>query len=164
VAGFQDVADNIAYVIGGTVDPNNARRFSGNDFGGVWTGVAGIKYAYSAYPDTIQDLPMAIVLPRVFSVTREPLTQGQEDNLDDFRALVLCSRQSPVDIWPTLIGFRDSVPTAFRSHMQLFGTANVLQAYVKSGRVGAIRWAGDDYLGVDFVVRVLRVLGVSYTA
>jgi len=162
MAGFQDVLDGVANVIGGTVDPSNARRFSGADFGGPWTGVSGIKYALSAPPDTVQDMPMAIILPKDFSVTREPLTQGQEDNQDDCKVWVLVSKEAPNDIWPTLVNFRDNIPAAFRSHMTMFGTANVLQAYVKAGRIGGVIWAGDPYFGLELVVRVIRVLPVSY--
>jgi hypothetical protein len=164
MAGYQDVADGIAKVVGGSQpDATNRPRFFSGAQVGDGTGVSGIDFAWSAPPEQIQDAPMAIVLPSSFSVTREPLTQGQEDNADDFKLLILANRAAPTDIWATLTAFRDTVPAAFRAHMTLFSTANVLQAYVKAGKgPGHVEWGGQTYLGWDFTIRVLRVLPVSY--
>jgi hypothetical protein len=150
VADFQTLLNAVAQVVGGTA-PNPATEpfwFSGSQVGDG-TGVAGLKGCFSTPPGSIEDPPMAFVIGGPFRLTDEPRQgiKGYED-MD----------------YSILDPFRDSVPAAFDSHMQLFSTPTVLDAVIVSGRPGFFAWGRFPFVGWEFGLRVRRLAPIVYSA
>lgn len=154
-----DVLDKIARVVGGTVSTQDPSFFSGA-MAGDSTGVAGLTGCYASPPDGIQAVPVAIVLPGPFKADLASI--GEEDNQDDVRLLVLVSASILESQNRVLVPYRDSVPAAFRAHMQLFGNPSALDAFVTGGNPGVHEWGKTPYLAWEFTVRVRRFLPVTY--
>jgi hypothetical protein len=163
-----DVLDKIARIVGGTVSAVDPTFFSGplaNGGAGDGTGVAGLTGCYSTAPDNIQALPVAIVISDDFKADLASL--GEEDNEDNVRVLVLVSSEIAESQMKQLTPFRDSVPAAFRLHMQAtFGgqpAPNACDFFITSGRSGVHLWGDAQYLAWDFNVRVRRMVATGYT-
>ena len=165
MADFQTILDQVARVVGGTApdSTNRPRWFSGAQTGDS-TGVAGIKGCYSAPPETIQDVPTGLVMPLSFIVPNSILTQGEEYNEDLIRLVLFVARNDPQTQWATLAPYRDTVAAAFRSHLQLFASLNVLDASLVNGKSGILDWGGTPYLVWDMTIRVRRMFTPTYTA
>lgn len=161
MADFQtDVLDRVAQVVGGTQSPNDPHFWSGA-MAQDQTGVAGLTGCYSSPPEDIQALPVAIVMvPDQF--TAELVSQGEEDNVDDVRLLVLVGIYFREAQFAQLTPFRDLVPAAFRAHMQLFGSNKGTWAFISHGRSGTYEYGKTAYLAWEFTVRVTRMLAVTY--
>lgn len=160
--GFQaSVIDGIARVIGGTVTTADSHFYSGDQMADG-TGVAGVKGCYSTVPNAIQSSPTAVVYPGRF--TAQLNTQGEEENHDLIPVILYVARYNDKIQMAILNAFRDTVPAAFRTHMQLYGAANVLSAFVADGEPAVHSIGGVDYLAWKFVIHVERVLPASYTA
>jgi hypothetical protein len=175
MASFQDIADNIAKVVGGTQpDPIQRPRFFSGDQVADGTGLqpgAGyptFKGCYSVPEDTIPEVPMGIVLPGPFEISggksRDVYTQGVEINTDDLRLLILIARQDAETTYQNLMPYRDIVPATFAAKMTAFSSANVLQAMVRGGKPITVNWAGVAYDGMEFTIRVIRLIPRTYVA
>ncbi len=169
MASFQDdVLDHIAQVVGGTKSPTDKRFFSGDE-AADGTGVSGLKGCWSDAPNGIQSLPVAIVEPGPFTDSLSG-GQGREDAEDEVRVRVLVAKQDLKASMGVLTPFRDSVPAAFRAHMQgtdashLNPIPDIIDCFITRGTPGPYTYSGTDYLGWEFTVRVRRLLSVSYAA
>jgi hypothetical protein len=170
---FQTVLDHVAQVIGGSQPDaaNRPRWFSGRDVGDSTGLVPGGSYpvftgCYSAPPEAIEDVPVALVLPGNFEVggpqNRDVYYQGEEYNVDDLRVLIFVYRiDSETDI-ANLMPYRDLMPAAFAAKMSAFSTASILQAMVRGGKPANITYAGISYSGWEFTVRVIRMVSRTY--
>lgn len=157
MAGFQaDVLDHIAQVLGGTVNANIVGFFDGSP-------ITGLNGCWSIDPGAIFQTPTAVVLPGSF--TDDLLGgQGKEQAEDEVKILLLLDKYTVPAQFGVLTPFRDSVPAAFRAHMQAFSIPDVIDCFVTKGASGVHTWGGTEYLGWDFTVRVRRLLSVSYVA
>lgn len=149
-----DVLDKIAQVIGGAAT-STPHFYSGAG------GVAGISGCYSVPPPQVDKTPAGIVLLDTFKA--DLASEGAEDNEDQVRLLLLISPYKMEAELARLVPYRDSVPAAFRTHMQLFGAPDTLDAFVTSGRGGVHEWRGTSFLAYEFTVRIRRMLTVTYT-
>lgn len=157
MAGFQtDVLDHVAQVLGGTVNAGIASFFDGAP-------ISGLNGCWSIDPGTVFQTPVAVVLPGSFTDTLLG-GQGKEEAEDEVRVLLLLSKYSVAAQFSILTPFRDSVPAAFRAHMQAYSAPDVLDCFVTKGASGIHTWAGVEYLAWDFTVRVRRLLSVTYAA
>jgi hypothetical protein len=163
-----DVLDKIARIVGGTVTTVDPTFFSGamaNGGLGDGTGVAGLTGCYSTTPDGLQGLPVAIVIADDFKADLASL--GEEDNEDNVRLLILVSSEISESQMKQLTPYRDSVPAAFRAHMQatFSGTPapNAADFFITNGRSGVHLWGEAEYLAWDFTVRVRRMVATSYS-
>lgn len=174
-ASFQDVADAVAKVVGGNAPDavNRPRWFSGLENGDT----SGLQVAYgpafvgcySAPPESLSDFPVGVVMVGPFEITSaqggDVYIQGEEINRDDLRLLILLGRGESESTMTNLNQFRDLVPAAFAAHMGIFATANVLQAFPKGGRPVVYNdWGGNRYVGIQFDIRVIRIISRSYAA
>jgi len=164
---YLDILNRIGLLIGGS-QPNAAESpyfYSGVQVGDG-TGVQGIQGAYSIPPETLPDPPVALVLPDGFELGgtghREVLMQGNEYNEDEIKIWLLLWRNDAPTQFSSLVPFRDLIPALFRGHMQLNGLTDT-DAFVVRGHVSVMRWAGIDYLGWEFILRVRQVLVVAYS-
>lgn len=152
----------LARVIGGTVSLKDHTFFSGAK-AVDGTGVAGIKGCYSVVPKTIQTTPVAIIYPAPFTATLT--STGEEDNVDRFPVLLLVAPIDKSQI-SVLVKFRDSVPEAFRAHMRMYppdpNNPDALSGFIEGGTPGEHRFNGIDYYAWEFILRVDRLLPVSY--
>jgi len=164
MADFQtDVLDHLARVVGGTVTTYDAAFFSGDKVGDA-TGVSGLKGCYSKAPRALAvSTPVAIVMPGPFSAELMG-GQGKEFNEDEVKILVLVAPYDNKSQMGVLTPYRDSVPAAFRAHMQAYSIPDGLDAWIVSGRAGVHEYAGTDYLAWEFTCRVRRLLNVIYAA
>lgn len=165
MTGFLDVLSAIAHVAGGTQpDPfGKPYWYSGKDTGDS-TGVTGLSGCWAVPDETLADTPIGLVLPGSWRLPNDILTQGMEYNEDDVILHVLVNR-SPIQAQLAILApFRDSVPVAFRGHMTAFGVADALALFASSGRFIEQEWGGQEYLGLEFTIRVQRAPHVTYTA
>jgi hypothetical protein len=169
MAGFQaDVLDRLARVVGGTVSATDAHFFSG-DKAADGSGVSGLKGCWSEPPDNLQSTPIAYI--EIGPFTDALLGgQGKEDAEDEVRIYVLVAPTTLKQQMGVLTPFRDSVPAAFRAHMQgtdknnLDPIPDILDCFITKGSPGIKTYGGTDYLAWDFTCRVRRLLSVSYSA
>jgi hypothetical protein len=175
LADFQTtVLDNLAKVIGGSQPDaaNRPRWFSGDQVGDSTGLLPGGSYptfkgCYSAPVEAPQDFPVGIVLPGPFEVGgpqyRDVFYQGEEYNVDNVRLLIAITRIDLETDFGNLMPYRDLVPAAFAAKMTAFSIPSVLQAMVTSGKPAPINWAGVQYNGWDFTIRVIRMISQTYT-
>ncbi len=156
-----DVLDGIARVVGGTVSANDPRFFNGVTLDGSGIQGLGLIGCYSAAPPAINATPLGIVIADDFDA--DLAAQGEEDNEDKVRLLILVAPYVSESQSAKLIPFRDAVPAAFRAHMQLFGAPGDLDSFVMHGSSGIHVWDGVSYMGWEFTVRIRRMLSVTYT-
>jgi len=167
MADFQtDILDKIAQIVGGTVSGNDAHFFDDHTASSP-TGVAGLKGCYSAPPRSIgSTTPVGIVIPGRF--TADLASQGGEDNEDHVRLLILVAPYDPKAQMPILSKFRDTIPAAFRAHMQATfnGTPSpgTIDFFVTDGSAAVHEWGGIPFYAWEFTVRVRRMMSVTYTA
>ena len=163
MADFQtDVLDHIARVVGGTVSSSFTHWFSGAE-AGDGSGVSGLKGCWSQAPNIITQTPVALVEAGPF--TAELLGgQGKEGNEDQVKIIVLVAKYDLKSQIGVLTPYRDSIPAAFRSHMQAFAAPDVLDAFITAGTPGIRGWGGLEYLAWEFTCRVRRHLSVLYAA
>lgn len=174
MAGFQDLLDNVARVVGGTQpDATNRPRWFSGDQAGDSSGILALygpsfKGCYSAPVEAPQDYPVAIVLPGKFEVggplNRDTFWQGEELNVDELRLLVAISKVDLETDFTNLEQYRDLVPAAFAGHMTAFSTNNALQIMVSGGQTRQINWAGQKYDGWEFTIRAIRMIPQTYTS
>lgn len=164
MATFQDLLGAVAQVVGGTQPDavNNPFWYSGFEVGDG-TGVAGIKGCMSVPPGAIQDTPMAFCMGSTLRLSEEP-RQGIKGYEDMIRIQLFVGRVETSVDYSVLDPFRDLIPAAFDSHMQLFATANVLDAVIIGGNPAALTWASQPYIGWDFHLRVRRLSSIIYSA
>jgi hypothetical protein len=158
-----DVLDHIARVVGGTVSAVDPHFFSGPlaaGGAGDGTGISGLTGCYSAAPAGIGSVPVGILLPSPFKA--ELMSQGEEENTDEVRLLILVASADTENNIAQLMPYRDSVPAAFRSHMRAFTMPNTGWAFVSAGDAGVHTWGGVDYFAWTFTIRVHRDMAVSY--
>lgn len=164
MADFQSLLNAVAQVVGGT-QPNPANDpfwFSGFQVGDG-TGVAGLHGCHSLPPGAIEDPPEAFVAGGALRLTEEP-RQGIKGYDDDIRIQIMVGRVDLITDYSVLDPFRDLVPAAFDTHMQLFATPTVLDAVITSGKPGFLSYANSPYVGWEFVLRVRRLSPTVYTA
>lgn len=164
MATFQDLLGAVAQVVGGT-QPNPASDpffYSGYQVGDG-TGVAGLRGCYSTPPGAIQDPPLAFCMGGPFRLTEEP-RQGIKGYEDSVSVQIMVGRVETSLDYSILDPYRDTIPAAFDTHMQLFAAANVLDAVIVSGRPGFFAWGRLPYVGWEFVLRVRRLTPTTYTA
>jgi hypothetical protein len=174
MAGFQDLLDAMAKVVGGTqsdstTNPHFYSGYKSQD----GTGIAGIHGCYSVPPEVIGDPPIGVIVPGKFTVnsdrTRDLLTMGEEYNVDDLKLFLFVRNNDSKTQYANLNPFRDSVPAAFRAATQL-GNAGliagqqILQVWCSDGRAGVFTWAGTSLIGWEFNLRVIRTLMVTYSS
>jgi hypothetical protein len=169
-----DVLDRIAKIIGGSQPDatNRPRWFSGDQVGdatGIQPGTPSFKGCYSAPPEAFDDYPVGVVLPGPFSVggpqNQDVYYQGKEYNVDDLRLLIVFGRVDAETDVANLAPYRDLVPTAFAAKFASGDTTGTeLQAMVRSGKPVTTTWGGVPYVGLEFTVRVIRMLNRTYTA
>lgn len=177
MADFQTVLDHVAQVIGGSQPDaaNRPRWFSGRDVGDSTGLLPGGSYpvftgCYSAPPETFEDVPVGLVLPGPFEVggpqNRDVYYQGEEYNVDDLRAWILVQRiDSETDV-ANLMPYRDLMPAAFAAKMTNFSTASILQGMVRGGKPINVEYpanSGVRYAGLEFTIRVIRMVSRTYT-
>lgn len=170
-ATFYDVVSAIALTVGGTQPDavNKPYWFSGYD-ANDGTGVANLHGCYAEPPSAINDPPIGIILPTSFTAhapggDSDRLVFGMEEQIDDIRLWILVRKIDPKTAWPNLAPFRDTVPDALRQHLQ-FGNyptsiPGVEQAWINSGQIIRTDYAGVEYAGWEFNVRVMRLLATT---
>ena len=158
--GFQLLLNQLAKVVGGTVNPKDSHFFSGA-IAADGTGIDGIKGCYSLPPKNITTTPVGIILPGPFKA--QLASQGEEDNEDEVRLLLLVAPYDGTYTYATLTPFRDLVTAAFRAHMSAGGLVDQY-AWVSAGTPAVHSWGGLDYFAWDFTISVHRSLAVTYTA
>lgn len=166
MTAYLTILDKIGLLVGGTApDPAGSPHFYSGAQVGDGTGVSGIAGCYSIPPETLPDPPIAILLPENFTLQGPAhagqLMQGNEDNEDHIRIWLLLWRNDLPTQYANLVPFRDSVPALFRSHMQLGALINI-DAFIVAGHTGVMKWAGVEYLGWEFVLRIRQLLSVIY--
>lgn len=154
-----DVLDHIARVVGGTVSQSDPHFFSGS-LAVDGSGVAGLNGCYSIPPASIEVPPVGIVLLSPFKA--ELMDQGEEDNTDEVRLVILVATADTEANIAELTPFRDLVPAAFRSHMRAFAMPNTGWCFVTGGDPGVHQWGGGEYFSWTFTLRVQRFMAVSY--
>lgn len=160
MSDFQsDVLDHLAKVVGGTVTTTDPHFFSGAIVGDG-SGIAGLTGCYSAAPGGIGVPPVAILLPSRFQATMR--AQGDEDNVEEVRLLLLVATADNESELALLNPFRDLVPAAFRSHMRAFAMPNNGYCFVSAGESGVHEWGGQEYFAWNFTLTVQRDLPVQY--
>lgn len=158
---YQDVLDGVARVVGGTVT-SKAGLYSGAQ-AGDHTGLSdsGLKGCWSRQPETVTELPMGVVLAH--TARQRAQTQGNLDQTDNLTLLILLSRNDSYSQTPTAVNFRDALDAAFLGHMQLFGTAAVVQAFPIDYTYGLITYMGNSYVGWHVTIEVMRKQSPTYT-
>lgn len=170
---FLDLVNDIALVVGGTkVAAPPPGFYSGaqqNGGAGDGTGVQGLNGCYALAPLNFEAAPpIGIIVPRTFNA--KLMQQGYEENSDRIRLLVLVAKVDLATDLAILYPFRDTVPAAFRAHMQVDQVAGAttltpepLMVFAVNGRCGAIVWGGIAYYGWDFELEVLRTPQITYS-
>lgn len=168
---YLDVLNAVARVAGGT-QPTAAQSsapaaqqpywFSGRD-SGDGSGVAGLTGCWSLPTDPIDTTPVGMVMPGPWRPDEAFPTQGHTFSEDQVHLRVLTGHDTLQTGLSRLVNFRDSVPPAFNTHMQLFNTPGVAAAWCADGDFMEISWAGNVYWAMVFVIRVQRSISVTYT-
>lgn len=148
--------------MGGTITATDSHFFSG-DKNADGTGVAGLKGCWSEMPNGIQSTPVAFVEPGPFTDTLLG-GQGKEEAEDEVRLRVLVAKYDLKSSMGILTPYRDSVPAAFRAHMQAYAIPDCLDCFITKGTPGVYNYSGEDYLSWEFTIRVRRLLSVTYQA
>lgn len=170
---YFDLLKAVAQVVGGT-QPSLTQTsvspalqpywYSGVD-AGDGSGVAGIAGCFSVPTDSIQATPVGMVLQGPWkpdtTVASGP-RQGHKYSEEQIHVRVMVGHDDEPDLMAALANFRDTVPTAFDTHMQLLQTTGVMQAWCADGDFLEVEWAGNVYLSLVFIVTVLRALPVTY--
>ena len=173
MADFQTgVLDNIAKVVGGSQpDATNRPRWFSGDQVGDGSGLQAVfgpsfKGCYSAPPESIPDVPVGVVVPGAFQVRGpeqgDTYVTGFEYNIDDLRLFILLGRVDAETDYANMAQYRDLVPAAFAGHISAFSTANIIQAMVRDGKPVTTNWAGVEYSGIEFTIRVIRAITRVY--
>lgn len=150
MASFQtDILGAIAKIVGGAQPDATGNPYWYSGAGGI----AGINGCYSVPPETIQVVPVGVVVAHEFETEYYP---GHTMDKDMVRLLVLVRRNDSRTQTGLLNPFRDSVPDAFFNVMRLNNATNVWQALVKRGRTAVIPWGAIDYLGWEFEIDIDR--------
>lgn len=169
---FQDVLNAVARVVGGTQPPAGQSSvtddrqpywFSGQDTGDG-SGIPGVVGCFSLPVGTLDSTPVGMVLPASWKREGQYPTQGSKFLSDEVRVRVLTGHDDVTGAMAFLSNFRDLVESAFDSHMELFGQANVTAADAQSGEFLEIDLGGTTYLAAEVVVMVRRAVSVTYTA
>jgi hypothetical protein len=171
-AGFQDLLDAIAKLIGGNQpDPLTNPHFYSGYKAQDGSGVAGIHGCYSVPPESIQEPPLAVILPGAFTVNsdkaRDLLVQGEEYNVDNLKLFLFVRNNDSKTQFANLNPFRDLIPTVFRAATQLGNASlisgqSILQVWCADGRPGVFTYAGTSLIGWEYTLRVIRMLAVTY--
>lgn len=167
----------VAQVVGGT-QPNAAQSsvatalqpywFSGIDTGDN-TGVSGIAGCFSIPTESLNNTPVAIVLPDAFAPQdlgggQVFPRQGKKYREDTVHLRVMTGHSDLQTQMATLVGFADSVPTAFDTHMTLFNSTGVDTADCSAGVFLEVEWpVGTVYMALQFVLKIRRSIPVTYT-
>lgn len=159
---YTDVLDNIARVVGGTAVASKPGLYSGVRNGNDGTGVTGLKACWSRQPDTVQELPVGIVLAH--RATQTAQVQGRLDKKDELHLLILLSRNDSYSQTPAAVNFRDSISDAFLAHMQAYATPTAIQMFPTDFQYGLINYQGNEYMGWHITIEVLRYQVATYTA
>lgn len=166
--------DNIALVVGGTKVANSVPLLYSGAQAGDSTGLSsaangGLQGCYSRAPLAFMVAPpVAIVVAKSF--TAKLMQQGYEENDDRVSLLVMVAKvDSAVDL-ALLNVFRDTVPAAFRAHMQIDQiagstplTPEPLYCFCIGGKAGGITWNNVSYWGWSFDLQILRTPMVTYS-
>lgn len=157
---YQAILDQVARVVGGSQpDPSgNIWWFSGKQTGDG-TGIAGLEGCYSVPPDSIETVPVGVVIAHEFETTHY---MSHKADVDRVRLQILVRTNDTRTQIANLNPYRDSVPAAFEQHMQLNASANVWQVLVKSGKTGVFSWGAQNYLGWEFDLTIYRDASVTY--
>lgn len=175
MAGYQDIRDALARVVGGTApDPaNRPRWFSGSEVGDG-TGVANMIGCYSAAQAQLSVAGGGAVGGAVgmvlngpgnlhYPASQDSLGPSQEYSFDNLRLLILIPRADPETEDALVTPFRDSIPAGLRAHTTLFNTPNVNQAAPNNWRPIALTLGDGQFIGWDFTIRVFRTTNVTYS-
>jgi hypothetical protein len=175
MADFQTVLNALAQVIGGTAPDliNHPTWYSGDqvqDGTGLQPGAGypTFKGCYATPPDSLPDVPIGVFTIGPFTnegpQARDTYFQGVEHAVDDLRLLILINRQDAQTTLPNLMPYRDLVPAAFASHMRAFATQYAVQVMARGGKPVSVTIGSVVFDGIEFTVRVLRVINRIYTA
>lgn len=171
---FQDFLDQIASLLGGTQPDagTNPHFYSSYKAGGT-PPVAGLNGCYSVPPATLQEPPIAIIVPGPFTVNsdraKDLLAQGEEYQVDDLKLYVFVRENDPKTQFANLNPFRDSIPALMRSHLQLGNASllsgqSILQVSIAAGRPGVFTYAGTELIGWEFTLRAIRMVAAIYAS
>ena len=168
---FQDVLNAVARVVGGTQPASNQSSitddrqpywFSGADTGDG-SGIPGVVGCFALPVGTLDSTPVGMVLPASWRKTDAYPHQGRKFLEDNVRVRVLTGHDDVTGAMAFLSDFRDLVESAFDSHMELFGQAEVTAADARSGEFLEVDLGGTTYLAVEVVLLVRRAVSVTYT-
>jgi hypothetical protein len=170
--GFQDLLDAIAKLVGGNQpDPQTNPHFYSGYKNQDASGVAGLHGCYSVPPESIQEPPLAVLIPGPFNVNsdkaKDLLVQGEEYNVDNLKLFLFVRNNDSKTQFANLNPFRDLIPAVFRGAVQLGNPAlivgqTILQITCADGRPGVFTYAGTSLIGWEYTLRVIRMLAVSY--
>lgn len=171
---YQTLLDAVARAVGGT-RPDAAHSsvlaaqqpywFSGVDTGDG-SGVAGLAGCFSVPTEQLNATPVGMVFVgpwRPDPTMPAYATQGHKFSEDEIHVRILVGHDAEQTLVARLVNFRDTVPPALDSHMQLFNTAGVVSAWCNEGDFIEMMWGGNVYFALTFIVRVQRGLSVTYT-
>lgn len=174
---YQGLLNAVAQVVGGT-QPNATQSsvaaalqpywFSGVDSGDN-SGVSGIAGCFSIPTESLNNTPVAIVLPDGFVSLNlgggEVFPrQGKKYREDTVHLRVMTGHADLQTQMAQLVAFADSVPTAFDTHMQLFNSSGVDTADCSTGVFLEVEWpVGTVYMALQFVLKIHRAISVTYT-
>lgn len=163
---YSNILAAVAQVVGGNQpDPTGKPNwFSGRDKGDS-SGVASLAGCWWPPPEVLADTPVAIVLPGPSRLLQAFPMQGHKQVEDAVHVRVLAGHADLPTMLSLIAVFHDSIPAAFDTHMTLLGQPNVLAANCGDQEfLDEASWGGTVYIGLELVVRVERVIPVTYTA
>jgi hypothetical protein len=166
MSAYVDLCAAVARVVGGTFQTTNADQsgwYSGRDAGDA-TGVAGLTGCWWPVPDVLPSAPVAMVIPGSSKLLLPFPIQGQKQLQSEIHVRVMVGHAPLPTMMLLVAGFHDLVPAIFDTHMQLFGSANVLAASCDGPDFLEVEWGGNTYAAAEFVIRVMRDLPVTYAA
>lgn len=153
----------VAKVVGGN-QPDAAGKpywYSGKDKGDG-SGVSGLAGAWWPAPEIVQDTPVALILPGPGKLLQPFPHQGQKQIEDNIHVRVMVGHADLQTMLLMVVDFHDLVMSAFDTHMQLFGSTGVSSANCGPPQVLEVEWGGSSYAALEFVVKTVRMLPVSY--
>jgi hypothetical protein len=171
---YLDLLNAVAQVVGGTKPSaaqvavgstvavaNQPYWYSGLDAQDS-SGVAGLVGCFSLPTEAVPGGPFAMVIPDAWLPLEQFPTQGHERREDTVHVRVMAGHTDLQSAMAQLVNFADLVPTAFNTHMTLFGQANVFTAWCSQGAFLEVEWpVGTVYMAIQFTVQVQRSIPVT---
>lgn len=137
--------------------------YSGRDMGDG-TGVSGLTGCFAVPPEVVPFDPIAMILPgtwaRSAGMPSYPL-QGKKYDEDIIVVRIMVGHDDVTQSLLRLVNFRDTVPTAFDTHMQMFSSAGVVTADCADGRFIETEWpSGTAYFALEFYIHIERDINI----